>query len=452
MGKRRALIPCLHIFLHVFIFIGFIAVVPLGSMYFNYTDFVKQILGVEDVVACPPSCTIDLAPQLHASRAIIVVDNPSGTLVALNAYATQSQRKLIATDRTTRLEVFFTGGLYVDVYPLYPFSDAEPRSVYLPSGGNLTIRVTPPAIGGTLPTLIVVIGTLIGIMASLGIIKRVSKTPLVYAIGNTFPMYFEPIIIWLIVTANLLVLAVYLERSYGLDLLGMLRTLLPFILITIYTTLIVIMSERKARLLALYMGILFILYIAMPFLLLALVHPLLYFVVLIALVNPIVLLYLKGLVAIKEMERVKKVGVLHLYDLTIAFWALQWLINPYPTIFKHILYNLSYQFIISLFTIVLVLVFINLLIALLYHFIVEGPDFGTLLLSVIPFVFNEELAARVDFCHRTLDKPTKVRVYTEGGKPIIGFVVECDVSKIAVSDGKSMRMFSWGDVRQIELL
>jgi len=65
---------------------------------------------------------------------------------------------------------------------------------------------------------------------------------------------------------------------------------------------------------------------------------------------------------------------------------------------------------------------------------------------------NEELAARVEFCHMALEKPTRVRVYPEGGGSVEGFVVECNMGKIAVSDGNSTRVFPWGNVQQVELL
>jgi len=447
MGKRRALIPYfLHILLHVFIFIGFIALAPLGGAYYHYTDFARQVLGIKDVVVCPPSCTIDLASQWHNSRAVIVIDNPFGTPVALSVYTRQDRKTLITTNRATQLEIFFDGGLYVDVYPLYPFSDAEPRSSYLPSGGNLTIRVTPPAIGGTLPTLIAVIGTVIGVMTSLGIIRRVTGTPLVDAIGDTFPTYFQPFITWFIILINLLFLAGFLRTTYGLDFLGMLSAWLPLILMAIYTTLIVVQVPGLITKL-------FVLYIATPLLLLLLIapyisDPLLHFILFIALVNPITLLYFKSFAIVEEMERAKKVGVLHLYDLALAFWVLQWLINPYPTIFKQIFYYLSFQIIIIPF--VVILVYLGLFIVLVY-LIIRGPGFGTLLLSVTPFSFNEELAARIEFCRKALDWPTKIKAYPEGGEPVVGFVTKCNTNKITVSDGKSTRVFSWSDLQQIEL-
>jgi len=445
MDRRRALIPCLHILLHVFIFVGFIVVAPLGGVHFNYTYFAKQVLEIEDVVVCPPNCTIDLAPQRHDPRAVIVVDNPSGIPVALSVNTPQGQGKLITTDRTTRVEVFFNGGLYVDVYPLYPLSDAQPRSVYLPSGGNLTIRVTPPAIAGTLPTLIAAIGTVIGIMASLGIIRRVTRTPLVDAVGDTSSTYTRVFFIWVVVIMLLLICAGILQTLCGLYLLDILGTFLPLIIAIIYVCIIIVQEpDFVNKILYLILAIpLFIIIIQYMYNL----H--LRFILFIAFVNPIILIYFKSFAAVEIMERAKKVGVLHLYDLTVVFWVFQWLINPYPAIFSRILYNLSFQFI---FFLLVIMVYLGLFVAILY-LIAKGPGFGTLLLSAIPFTFNEELAARIEFCRKALDWPTRVKVYPEErGEPVEGFVVECDMGKIGIDNGKSTRVFSWGDVRQIELL
>jgi len=444
MGKRRALISyILHILLHVFIYIGFIAVVPLGNM-FNYVSFVKQVLGIEDVVVCPPNCAIELAPQRHDLRAVIVVDNPSGTPVALSVNTTQGQGRVIITDRTTRLEVFFNGGLYVDVYPLYPLSDAEPRSVYLPSGGNLTIRVTPPAIGGIIPTFIAVIGTVIGIMTSLGIIRHVTRTPLVDTIGDTFPMSFEPLFIfWLILSLTLVEILIISLISYDL----MIKIWLLLILIIIYTAIILVqVPEFVVKIVFSYLVALSILSLLSLLRTPTMSNPLLYFILFIILTNPITLIYFKSLVAVEEMDRTRKVGVLYLYDLTVAFWALQWLINPYPAIFKQFIYNLSLQLIIL---IIIIPIYFGLFIMFL---LIRGPSLRIFSLSAIPFVFDEELAARIEFCRRVLDWPTKVRVYPEGGGSVEGFVVGCDVDKITIDDTKSTRVFSWGDVQQLELL
>jgi len=447
MGKRGVFISYfLHILLHVFIFIGFIAVAPLVDVYFNYTDFVKRLFAVEDVVICPPNCTVNLALVRHDSRAVIVMDNPSATPVALNVYTTWGLRKLITTDRTTRLEILFDGGLYVNVHPLYPLSDAEPRSVYLPSGGNLTIRITPPAIGGAFQTLIAVIGTIIGIMASLGIIRRVTRTPLVNAIGATPPTYFEPLVIWFILSLTLVVVL-----QYWLTFLNILRVWLPSILIVIYTTILLFREpEFKSKIMLLFflVAALILSPLRTPYPPNPLLNLISFLIIIIILVNPITLIYFKSLTAVEDIERVKKIGILHLYDLTLAFWTLQWLINPYPAIFKQIFYNLPFQLVI-INTFVIILIYLGLF--FVPHLVAKGSSSGIFLLSMIPFVFNEELAARIEFCRRALDWPTRVKVYPEGGEPVVGFIVKCDVDKVAISDGETTHVFSWGDLQKIKL-
>jgi len=161
------------------------------------------------------------------------------------------------------------------------------------------------------------------------------------------------------------------------------------------------------------------------------------------LINPISLFYLKSLAAVSKIGRAKKVGLLHLYDLAVLIWFLQWLVNPYPAIFKLYFIELS---LLQIILIVLLVVF--------GFIIVFRASLNPLifLYSIIPFIFNEELAARVELCRRALNRPTKVRIYPEKAKSVVGFVVECDAGKIAVSNYRRTRVFSWGDVQQIELL
>jgi len=157
-------------------------------VYVDYKSFVKQVLGVTHVETCPPNCTFNLTAQWRDPWTVIFIDNPSGTPVLLKLNTTQ-RKVWIATNRTTHIDVAFDGGLYIDVYPLYPLSDAEPRSAYLPSSGNLTIRIAPPAIGGTLQFILTTIGGLLGLLTTLGIIKHATKTPAVNNFGSTFPEY-----------------------------------------------------------------------------------------------------------------------------------------------------------------------------------------------------------------------------------------------------------------------
>jgi len=329
-----------------------------------------------------------LTSQRHDPRAVIVVDNPSGTPVLLKLYTTQHKEVWVATSRTTQINVTFDGGLFVEAYPLYPLSDAAPRRAYLPSDGNLTIRVTPPAIGGAIQLFQAIISVAVGLLATLGILKHVTKTPTVSAVGSTSSI-------------NLMV-SMFFIPTFSICFIPL---LIVFDLVTI--TIILLMF-----------------------------------------INPIVFLFFKSCAVISNMEGAMKVGLLHLYDVAVLIWILLWLINPIPTIFKPEFIS-SVPFLILLFLISLTLGGLLAFVALIVKII--GSE--TLFLSIIPFIMNEELAARVEFCRKALDKPTKVRVYPEEKEEHVeGFVVECNIEKIAIGNDKSTRLFSWGDVQQIERL
>mgnify|MGYP001772503237 CR=1 FL=1 len=369
------------------------------NVYSDYKSFARDVLNAQNIATCPTVCSFNLTSQLRDPRAVIVVDNPSGTPVVLRLSTTWHREVWVATDRTTRINATFDGGLYVDVYPLYPLSDAEPRSAYLPDSGNLTIRVTPPAIGGALQTTQAIIGAIIGLLTALGIIKYMTKNPAVYVIGSTSPNFVVVIIIAII---------------FSLIFVVLFNSLIPFVVV---------------------------------FNLIPLSLTFTIALIIIILINPFILFYVKSSVVVGKVERATKVGLLHLYDLAVLMWVLQWLINPYPTLFK-LRYITLIQFLPALITFLLTFGVLLPLIALS----IKNIGFGTLLLSIVPFVLNEELAARAEFCHMALEEPTRVRVYPEGGGSFEGFVVECGMDKITIDDGKSTRVFSWGDVHQIELL
>jgi len=395
------LVPLKNVFLHILLislaYVGFFFVV-LGSLkvYSDYKSFARDVLNAQNIATCPTVCSFNLTSQWRDPRAVIVVDNPSGTPVVLRLSTTQHREVWVATDRTTRINITFDGGLYVDVYPLYPLSDAEPRSAYLPDSGNLTIRVIPPAIGGVLQTLQAIIGAVIGLLTTLGIIKYVTKNLAVYVIGSTSPNFVVVIIVAIIFSLIFVVLFNSLIPLFNLIPLSLTFTIALIIII---------------------------------------------------LINPFTLFYVKSSVVVSKVERATKVGLLHLYDLAVLMWVLQWLINPYPTLFK-LRYITLIQFLPALITFLVTFGVLLPLIALS----IKNIGFGTLLLSIVPFVLNEELAARAEFCHMALEKPTRVRVYPEEGGSVEGFVGECDMDKITIDDGKSTRVFSWGDVHQIELL
>jgi len=394
----------LHVIFLTFVYACFIIVILNSSnVYFDYKSFARDVLKAHNITTCPTICSFNLTSQRHDLRAVIVVDNPSGTLVLLRLYTTQHKEAWVATSRTTQINVTFDGGLYVEAYPLYPLSDAAPRSAYLPSSGNLTIRATPPAIGGTIQPLQAIISVVVGLLAALGILKHVTKTPAENVMGSAssinqmtciiacIPILSLPFTALLISLLNLL-----LGLSLSLD--------------STYATLI---------------SLIFL--------------------------NPIVLYFLKSYAVVIKEKRSVKVSLLHLYDLAVLIWVLLWLIDPIPTIIKPEFIS-AVLFSIPLFLIPLLLGGLLRLVSLIIKIIGLKTQF--FLLSIIPFILNEELAARAEFCQMAVGKPTRVRVYLEGGRSIEGFVVECDMDKIAVYDHRnySTRVFSWGDVQQIERL
>jgi len=387
--RLRSLGAIPHVIFLAFVYYCFIIVIFNSlNVYFDYKSFARYVLKAHNITTCPTDCSFNLTSQRHDLRAVIVVDNPSGTLVLLKLHTTQHKEVWVATDRTTQINVTFDGGLFVEAYPLYPLSDASPRHTYLPSGGNLTIRATPPAIGGTIQLFQAIISVIVGLLATLGILKHVTKTPAVSAVGSTSSI-------------NLLTFMFFIPTLS-----------ICFIPLLIVLDLVTIT------------------------------------IILLMFINPIVFLFFKSCAVISNnMEGAMKVGLLHLYDVAVLIWVLLWLISPIPTIFK-LEFLLLTQFSIPLFLIPLILGGLLAFVALIVKII--GSE--TLFLSIIPFIMNEELAARVEFCRKALDWPTKVRVYPERGGSVKGFVVGCDIGKITIDDGKSMRVFSWGGVHQIELL
>jgi len=382
-----------HVILISLVYAGLLFIIFSNLVaYDDYKSFAKQVLGASHVETCPQNCAFNLTARWRDPRAVIVVDNPSGTLVLLKLNTTRHNGVWVAADRTTQINVTFDGGLYVDVYPIYPFSDAAPRHAYLPGNGNLTIRVTPPAIGGVLQLFQTIISAVIGLLATLGIIKHMTKTPAVNAIGST----------------SFLVSNINFNRILLISLILFLNLIVTIAGLDFVTVVIIILTS----------------------------------------INPILLLFLKSLVAVSNVERAAKVGFLHLYDLAVLIWGFLWLINPILTIFR-----LEYIMVISFFLQhILIIVIIGGFLVFIISLITEIISPQILFFSIVPFIFNQEVAARVEFCRRALDWPTKVKVYPESGKPVVGFVVECDVGKIAVSNKRRTRVFSWGDVHQIELL
>jgi len=314
----------IHVLFISLVYVGFFFIVVVSLS--DYKSFARDVLNAQNITTCPTVCSFNLTSQRRDHRAVIAVDNPSGTPVVLNLYTTQREKVWVATNRTTWINVTFDGGLYVDVYPLYPLSDAEPRNAYLPGNGNLTIHVTSPAIGGVIQPFLTTISAVIGLLTALGIIKHLTKNPAVNAIGSTSPNFVIVITITIILS-----LIFYIVLS----------NLMPLQLIFNIALIIII------------------------------------------LINPVILFYCKSSAVVSKVERATKVGLLHLYDLAVLMWALQWLINPYPTIFK-----LRYITLIqSLPTYIIFLITFGLLLPVI-ALSIKNRGSETLLLSIVPFVFK----------------------------------------------------------------
>jgi len=155
------------------------------------------------------------------------------------------------------------------------------------------------------------------------------------------------------------------------------------------------------------------------------------------LVSPIFLFYLKGLAVVSEVSRAIKVGTLYLYDFAVLVWALQWLVNPYPAIFK-----LDY---IVLFYFLIFLIIILILFGIVVVIISIDPQI--FLFSIMPFIFNEELAARMAFCRKALKH--WITIYPQKGRPVRGRIYDCSVSRIVLQRGRYRYIFSWSEIRWI---
>jgi len=410
---RRWCIIFLNICCIIIIYSGLLLIIGnIAIVYIDYKNFAKQVLGAHDIASCPPSCSFNLTAQWRDPLAVITVDNPSGSLVLLKLYTGQhgtSHRDVwVATNSTTHIVVAFDGGLFVDVYPLYPLSDAAPRHTYLPSGGNLTIRVAPPAIGGTFQFILATISGLFGLLATLGIIKTITRTPVANAYDLSSLRSSQPSWRDIIILASIYIIAFKLSICFY-------RKLIFFIF-----------SVPE--------------YLQPPFI------YFLYF----TLVNPISLFYFKLFATAGRIEVDKKIVFLNIYDLAIVLWFFQWLINPYPTIFKleHI------TFISTLITFFIIIIIFAIIITLIFLLIFKrlfDIKLREVLVFMIPFILNEELVARAEFCREARARKIWVTIYPREGSPISGRVEECDVDIILVRHDSSRYMFSWSKVQRIEI-
>jgi len=176
-------------------------------------------------------------------------------------------------------------------------------------------------------------------------------------------------------------------------------------------------------------------------------------------------------------DKTFKLYLMYIYDFTILLWVVQWFFNPYPamlawehkflgTVVLPLIFGsiLVVSLIIIIFSIYMVSIFITRArdISLWLLNLPGLLQFSSLtaryirglawLLPAVPFVLNRELVARGELCASAERGVVKVRIYPEEGDPVGGVVVGCTIDKIAVDNGCERRVFSWGDVWQIELV
>jgi len=190
-----------------------------------------------------------------------------------------------------------------------------------------------------------------------------------------------------------------------------------------------------------------------------------------------------------------KLHLMYIYDITIVLWAIQWFFNPYPAMLgwelvrileivtgffiglPSLIYRALLEFPSATFTQAILSLFIILPIILLAFsfFVIQSRSISLWLLSLsglsqslsltaryitglewlltaVPFMLNQELVARGELCASAERGVVKVRIHPENGNPVEGVVVGCTIDKIAVDNGRERRVFSWGDVWQIELV
>jgi len=203
----------------------------------------------------------------------------------------------------------------------------------------------------------------------------------------------------------------------------------------------------------------------------------------------------KGAAFAFSTDRMFKLYLMYIYDIAIMLWIVQWFLNPYPAMLewdsRRILESLAglflglpsliYQGILDPFSFITAVaiswsIFLSFVLVMsagviamtrgssLYVLNLPGlPQSLSLtaryirgfewLLPAVPFVLNRELVARGELCASAERGVVRVRVYPEDCcDSVEGVVVDCSLDKIAVDGNAGRRVFSWGDVRQIELV
>jgi len=481
----------------------------LFTMYFNSQKFISDFVSKSvEPQWCHDLCIITLLPThnttsqnvtkflLRQKIANITIVNPQNVLVFVNLRS-DGQEKWIYTFYDARIMVPFTGNLNVSVYPAFPLSDARPRKLAFQENGTRTVHVSSQ-LSNVLNQLFSISTAVVSALAVIGIIKRVMATPASDVMSKkTHPS--EPLItlLYLIfsffVTLFLTAVAFYISRNPGLSLSSLLL-LFPFLL-----SVSVLWTGRFWPGFAIFLAFSLIFYkdISAMWQLsfsLKLDSSTILLILLFYLFYPLFHILGKGAAFAFSTDRMFKLCLMYIYDIAIMLWIIQWFLNPYPAMlewdFKRILEALAGLFLgllslifqgtdpFSFITVVAISWLIILLSVLvmsagviamtrgssLYVLNLPGlPQSLSLtaryirgfewLLPAVPFVLNRELVARGELCASAERGVVKVKIYPEGCcDPVEGVVVDCSLDKIAVDNDRERRVFSWGDVRQIELV
>jgi len=464
------------------------------TMYTNSSKFISDFVNKSVKPSeCLDLCKVSLLPTLNITLqnttvfslkqkvVNITIVNPSNVLVFVSL-SSSGREEWVYTIYDASITAFFTDSLNVSVYPAFPFSDASPRKLALQENSSRTVHVSSQS-GGVLNQLSLFL-TIVGTLATIGVIKHVVATPLSNITSKSahpfapliifFYLNFTPLVV-LLLTAVML----YISRNPGLS-LSYLFLLLPFLL-----SISVLWTGKFWLGFAVFIVILVISLVfygeisaVLQSLLLKLDFTTTLLILLFYVFYPFFYVLGKSAAFAFSTDRMFKLYLMYIYDATILLWAVQWLVNPYlamlaweykflGTILLPLIFG-SIQIVISLTIFIFIIYTISYFITRardisLWLLNLPGlsPSFSltaryirglTWLLPGVPFVLNRELVARGELCASAERGVVKVRIHPEEGDPVEGVIIDCSLDKIAVDNGCERRVFSWGDVRQIELI
>lgn len=396
----------------------------------------------------------------------------------------------ISTFYDAHITALFADYLRVDVLPFSAFSDASPRKLVFQENGTRTIYVSSQ-LGSVLNQLFSVSIMFLGALASIRIIKHIVATPVSDIASKNVHPYAPLITLFYLIFLPFVVLLLLAVISYGPPNLG----LIFFILFICLLSISVLITGRLWPGFLMLLVISLIFYVATSINLLYLIKLLFSFKLSFDTVSQMLLFYVvyplfyilgKGIAFAFSTDRTFKLYLMHVYDVTILLWVVQWLVNPYPAILaweRNRLFEMTISFSLGVFSFIFqnilavtILIILTFVMFVLFHFFIQTRDISLWLLSLpglpqslsltsryirglawllpaVPFVLNRELVARGELCASAERGVVKVRIHPEDCcDPVEGVVVGCTIDKIAVDNGRERRVFSWGDVRQIELV